>query len=87
MLERMGAKQIHDFWVNKQMQNSETYKNLLLEQKELLSKLNKAGANAETIENYADYYFRGYDIPEQSKKKCETLRGKDNVHELVKRFM
>ena len=41
----MGAKQLHDFWVSKQTKNAETYKELLQEQKEILSKLGQMGAS------------------------------------------
>lgn len=62
-LEVMNAKKIHEFWTKKQTDNAEVYKQLLQEQKEILAKLSKEGANAELVEDYADYYFRGYDIP------------------------
>lgn len=62
-LEVMNAKQIHEFWTKKQTENAEVYKQLLQEQKEILARLSKEGANAELVEDYADYFFRGYDIP------------------------
>ena len=34
----------------------------------ILIDLKKQGASAETVENYGDYYFRNYDIPEKDKK-------------------
>ena len=68
-IELMNAKQIHEFWSQKQSQNAELYKQLLQEQKELLAKLSKEGADAELVEDYADFYFRSYEIPEKSKAK------------------
>jgi len=32
-----------------------------------LAKLNKEGANAELVEDYGDYYFRGYEITDKNK--------------------
>lgn len=37
----MNAKQIHDFWTKKQTENSDLYKQLLQEQKDILAKLSK----------------------------------------------
>ena len=31
--------------------------------------MSKEGANAELVEDYGDFYFRNYDIPEKSKAK------------------
>lgn len=73
-LELMNAVQIHEFWSKKQNENTEIYKQLLQEQKEVLEKLSKSGANAEIVEDYADYYFRSYDILEKNKGKVESLR-------------
>lgn len=39
-----------------------------------MSKLGKAGIKDELVEDYADYYFRSYDIPEGSKSKVEKIR-------------
>lgn len=63
----MNAKQIYEFWSKKQTDNQEIYKQILQEQKDILAKLSKEGANAELVEDYGDYYFRGYDIPDKSK--------------------
>ena len=56
----MNAKQIHDFWSEKQVQNSDKYKEILQEQKDILAKMAKMGADATLVEDYGDYYFRGY---------------------------
>lgn len=45
------------------------------------------GADAELVEDYGDYYFRGYDIPDKSKAKCEKLRKSEEAHTQIKRFM
>ena len=45
------------------------------------------GASAELVEDYGDYFFRGYDIPEKSKNNVEKLRKNDQAHNLIKRFM
>lgn len=37
----MNAKQIHEFWAKKQTENSDLYKQLLQEQKDILAKLSK----------------------------------------------
>ena len=73
-LEIMNAKQLHHFYEGKQSDNTSKYKELLNQQKEILTKLNKAGIKEELVEDYADYYFRSYDIPEGSKKKVEKIR-------------
>ena len=83
----MNAVQIHEFWSKKQNENMESYKQLLQEQKDVLEKLSKSGANAEIVEDYADYYFRSYDILEKNKVKVESLRKNESIHSLVKRFM
>ena len=44
------------------------------EQKDILAKTAKLGADASLVEDYGDYYFRGYEIPDKSKAKVEKLR-------------
>ena len=50
-------------------------------------KLGKAGIKEELVEDYADYYFRSYDVPDGSKKKVEKIRENEQVHKIIKRFM
>ena len=52
-----------------------------------MARLAKEGADGELVEDYADFYFRNYEIPAKSKAKVEKLRKNEEAHKLVKRFM
>ncbi len=68
----MNQKQLYEFWSQKKNANNFNYKELLREQKGILDELNSRGVNPDLVEDYADYYFRGYDP--RNKPTLEKLK-------------
>lgn len=59
-LENMKARDILEMWNMKQKDNAETYKQILHEEKMILSELKSLGYSENLVEDYADFYFRSF---------------------------
>jgi hypothetical protein len=49
--------------------------------------LKNIGFGESLVEDYADFYFRGFPISETNKKKIEDMRKNEKVHKIIQRFM
>jgi hypothetical protein len=52
-----------------------------------LANLKNIGYNESLVEDYADFYFRGFPISETNKKKIEEMRKNEKIHKMIQRFM
>ena len=68
-LENMKARQILELWNLKQKENSQTYKQILHEEKLILAQLKSLGYSENLVEDYADFYFRSFPCAEGIKSQ------------------
>lgn len=52
-----------------------------------MASLKNLGFSDSLVEDYADFYFRGFTVGDANKKKVEEMRKNEGVHKSIQRFM
>lgn len=87
MLEQMTSKELAEYYHKKQADNAELVRKLREEQKSLRTECKEMGYSDNNIEDYADFYMRGFEVSKKVQEKLTEMRKNEKAHKAIGRFM